>query len=249
MEKILTAEKLTKKFGSFTAVDAISFEVNKGEIFGFLGANGAGKTTAMKMLIGLSVPTSGDAKVAGFDVYTQTEKIKKNIGYMSQRFSLYEDLTVKENIAFYAGIYGLSTKEIKEKTKELVQKLALEPVQNSLIKSLPLGWKQKLAFSVAIIHDPEIVFMDEPTAGVDPLTRRQFWDMIYEAAHNEITIFVTTHYMDEAEYCDRVSIMVDGKIEALDSPGKLKEKFDAKTMDEVFYKLARKVVKPGNSQK
>jgi ABC-2 type transport system ATP-binding protein len=246
---VIFTEKLTKKFGSFTAVDAISFSVNKAEIFGFLGANGAGKTTAIKMLTGLSAPTSGEANVAGFDVYKQTEKIKKNIGYMSQRFSLYEDLTVKENIGFYAGIYGLSNSEIKEKTASLIQQLELQSVEKSLIKSLPLGWRQKLAFSIAIIHDPKIVFLDEPTSGVDPITRRQFWNMIYEAAYNGITVFVTTHYMDEAEYCDRVSIMVDGKIEALDSPKKLKEKFEAKTMDEVFYKLARKTSKPDNSQK
>lgn len=235
----IKAEQITKIFGDFTAVDHISFEVSKGEIFGFLGANGAGKTTAMRMFCGLSIPSSGNATVAGFDVYKNTEEIKKNIGYMSQKFSLYENLTILENLEFFGGIYGLSNKQIKEKSAELVAKLGLEKEKNKLVSELPLGWKQKLAFSVAIFHEPEIVFLDEPTGGVDPVTRRQFWDLIYEASENGITIFVTTHYMDEAEYCNRVSIMVDGKIEALDSPTNLKKQFNAKNMDEVFYQLAR----------
>lgn len=235
----IKAEQITKIFGDFTAVDHISFEVSKGEIFGFLGANGAGKTTAMRMFCGLSIPTSGNATVAGFDVYKNTEDIKKNIGYMSQKFSLYENLTILENLEFFGGIYGLSNKQIKEKSAELVEKLGLEKEKNKLVSELPLGWKQKLAFSVAIFHEPEIVFLDEPTGGVDPVTRRQFWDLIYEASENGITIFVTTHYMDEAEYCNRVSIMVDGKIEALDTPNNLKKQFEAKNMDEVFYQLAR----------
>ena len=239
-DKVITADKLTKRFGDFTAVDVISFEVRKGEIFGFLGANGAGKTTAMRMLCGLSLPTSGKATVAGFDVYKETEKIKKNIGYMSQKFSLYEDLTIRENIRFYAGIYGMSDAFIKEKTLSLLKQLHMEKEANVLVGSLPLGWKQKLAFSVAIFHEPSIVFLDEPTAGVDPVTRREFWIMIYQAAANGITVFVTTHYMDEAEYCNRVSIMVDGRIEALDTPANLKKNFNAHSMDEVFLKLARK---------
>ena len=235
----IKAEQITKVFGDFTAVDHISFEVSKGEIFGFLGANGAGKTTAMRMFCGLSIPSSGKATVAGFDVYKNTEDIKKNIGYMSQKFSLYENLTILENLEFFGGIYGLSNKQIKEKSAELVAKLGLEKEKNKLVSELPLGWKQKLAFSVAIFHEPEIVFLDEPTGGVDPVTRRQFWDLIYEASENGITIFVTTHYMDEAEYCNRVSIMVDGKIEALGTPTNLKKQFEAKNMDEVFYQLAR----------
>ena len=235
----IKAEQITKTFGDFTAVDHISFEVSKGEIFGFLGANGAGKTTAMRMFCGLSIPSSGNATVAGFDVYKNTEDIKKNIGYMSQKFSLYENLTILENLEFFGGIYGLSNKQIKEKSAELIAKLGLEKEKNKLVSELPLGWKQKLAFSVAIFHEPEIVFLDEPTGGVDPVTRRQFWDLIYEASENGITIFVTTHYMDEAEYCNRVSIMVDGKIEALDTPTNLKKQFEAKNMDEVFYQLAR----------
>jgi ABC-2 type transport system ATP-binding protein len=238
-ENIIFAENLTKKFGNFTAVNSISFSVKKGEIYGFLGANGAGKTTAIRMLCGLSTPTSGKATVAGFDVFKQTENIKKNIGYMSQKFSLYEDLTVKENITFYGGIYGLSNQEIKEKTDYLIDILKIGDAKDKLIKSLPLGWKQKLAFSVSIIHNPKIVFLDEPTGGVDPLTRRQFWNMIYEAAAKGITVFVTTHYMDEAEYCNRVSIMSEGIIAALDTPGKLKEKYKVKTMHEVFVKIAR----------
>jgi len=242
-DKVITADQLTKKFGAFTAVDAISFNVLKGEIFGFLGANGAGKTTAMRMLSGLSLPTSGKASVAGFDVYKQNEKIKRNIGYMSQKFSLYEDLTVKENIRFYAGIYGKSDKFIKVKSIAILKQLHLEGEANKLVRSLPLGWKQKLAFSVAVFHEPQIVFLDEPTGGVDPVTRREFWSMICEAAESGITVFVTTHYMDEAEYCNRVSIMVDGRIEALDTPQQLKKTFNAASMDEVFLKLARKATR------
>jgi ABC-2 type transport system ATP-binding protein len=243
---VISVHDLTKRFGHFTAVDHISFEVKRGEIFGFLGANGAGKTTAMRMLCGLSKPTDGKATVAGFDVYTQTEQIKKNIGYMSQKFSLYEDLTVRENIRFYAGIYGKSDQFIKEKTEKVLHQLHLTNEANKLVGSLPLGWKQKLAFSVAIFHEPGIVFLDEPTGGVDPVTRREFWSMIYEAAAQGITIFVTTHYMDEAEYCGRISIMVDGKIEALDTPTKLKQQFQAKSMDEVFLRLARKAARSDN---
>ena len=242
----IKAEELTKRFGDFTAVSGISFEVQKGEIFGFLGANGAGKTTAMRMLCGLSMPTSGKATVAGFDVYKQNEQIKRNIGYMSQKFSLYEDLTIKENIRFYAGIYGKSDEFIKTKTASLLEQLHLQKEANKLVKSLPLGWKQKLAFSVAIFHEPEIVFLDEPTGGVDPVTRREFWGMIYKAAESGITVFVTTHYMDEAEYCNRVSIMVDGRIDALDTPEQLKKTFEARSMDEVFLKLARKAVRSGD---
>ena len=237
---IIEVSKLTKKFGSFTAVDHISFDVQKGEIFGFLGANGAGKTTAMRMLTGLSKPTSGKGIVAGFDINTQSEQIKENIGYMSQKFALYEDLKVWENIRLYAGIYGVPKKEIAPRTNELLQKLGFEKEKDTLVKSLPLGWKQKLAFSVAIFHEPKIVFLDEPTGGVDPAARRNFWEMIYEAADRGITVFVTTHYMDEAEYCNRVSIMVDGRIDALDTPNNLKKQFGAKSMDEVFHHLARK---------
>ena len=238
-EIVIKTNKLTKKFGDFIAANELTFEVFKGEIFGFLGANGAGKTTAMKMLIGISKPSSGNANIAGFDVYKDTENIKRSIGYMSQKFSLYEDLTVKENITLFGGIYGLSDNEIETKCNELLEKLNLQNDANKLVGSLPLGWKQKLAFSTAIFHTPKIVFLDEPTGGVDPITRRQFWDMIYESAHNGITVFVTTHYMDEAEYCDRVSIMVDGVIKALDSPAGLKKQFNAKSMDEVFLMLAR----------
>ena len=236
---VIKTEKLTKKFDSFTAVDQISFEVSKGEIFGFLGANGAGKTTAMRMLCGLSTPSSGTATVAGFDVYKQTESIKKNIGYMSQKFSLYEDLTIMENIEFFGGIYGLSMKDIKVKREALINKLGLQDEAHKLVASLPLGWKQKLAFSVAVFHEPAIVFLDEPTGGVDPITRRQFWDLIYDAANLGITVFVTTHYMDEAEYCNRISIMVDGRIAALDTPSELKKQFNTHSMDDVFYQLAR----------
>ena len=237
---VIQADRLTKRFGNFTAVDQISFQVNKGEIFGFLGANGAGKTTAMRMLCGLSLPTSGTGRVAGFDVYKQNEKIKRNIGYMSQKFSLYEDLTVKENIRFYAGIYGKSDKFIKEKTEFILRQLHMENQADKLVKALPLGWRQKLAFSVAIFHEPQIVFLDEPTSGVDPITRREFWSMIYQATESGITVFVTTHYMDEAEYCNRVSIMVDGRIDALDTPSQLKKTYEASSMDQVFLQLARK---------
>lgn len=245
-EKSITVEKLTKRFGDFTAVDAISFEVSQGEIFGFLGANGAGKTTAMRMLCGLSMPTNGHAVVAGYDLYQQAEKIKQSIGYMSQKFSLYEDLTIRENIRFYGGIYGLTDKQIKTKTDSMLHQLRIEDQANTLVKSLPLGWRQKLAFSVAILHEPRIVFLDEPTGGVDTLTRREFWTMIYEAADRGTTVFVTTHYMDEAEYCDRVSIMVDGRIDALDTPANLKQQFNAPGMSEVFIQLARKAVRTGD---
>lgn len=237
---VITAHNLTKRFGTFVAVDAISFDVRKGEIFGFLGANGAGKTTAMRILCGLSLPTSGKATVAGFDVYKQTEAIKRRIGYMSQKFSLYEDLTVRENIEFYGGIYGLSNSRIREKTKELLGQLQMKEQSGALVKSLPLGWKQKLSFSIAIVHDPAIVFLDEPTGGVDPVMRKEFWGMIYAAADRGITVFVTTHYMDEAEYCNRLSIMVDGRIEAMDSPARLMLEHQATSMDEVFLHLARK---------
>ncbi|MET3028637.1 ABC transporter ATP-binding protein [Flavobacterium sp. UW10123] len=237
--KAIVCKDLTKQFGDFKAVDKISFEVSEGEIFGFLGANGAGKTTAMRILCGLSYPTSGEASVAGFDVYRQQEKIKKNIGYMSQKFSLYDNLTILENIEFFAGVYGVSRPEIKERSKDLILTLGLEKEAKKLVGGLPLGWKQKLAFSVAVFHRPKIVFLDEPTGGVDPITRRQFWEMIYQAAADGITVFVTTHYMDEAEYCDRISIMVDGRVAAIDSPTALKKRFNAVSMDEVFYELAR----------
>lgn len=239
-KKVIEVSDLTKKFGSFTAVDHISFNVEEGEIFGFLGANGAGKTTAMQMLCGISMPTAGEGTVAGYDIIKENELIKRNIGYMSQKFSLYEDLKVWENIRLFGGIYGLSGKEIALKTDILLKKLDFEKERNTLVKYLPMGWKQKLAFSVAIFHEPEIVFLDEPTGGVDPAMRRQFWEMIYDASDRGITVFVTTHYMDEAEYCNRVSIMVDGRIEALDSPSELRRQFKAETMDEVFRKLARK---------
>lgn len=239
-KKVIEVSNLTKKFGSFTAVDHISFEVNEGEIFGFLGANGAGKTTAMQMLCGISMPTAGKGNVAGYDIIKENELIKRNIGYMSQKFSLYEDLKVWENIRLFGGIYGLSEKKIAEKTNLLLKQLNFEQERNTLVKYLPLGWKQKLAFSVAIFHEPEIVFLDEPTGGVDPAMRRQFWEMIYDAADRGITVFVTTHYMDEAEYCNRVSIMVDGRIDALDSPAALRKQFSADSMDEVFRQLARK---------
>ncbi|MGI6313393.1 MAG: ABC transporter ATP-binding protein [Candidatus Cryptobacteroides sp.] len=236
---VISVRELTKKFGNFTAVERISFDVYQGEIFGFIGANGAGKTTAMRMLCGLSYPTSGRGTVAGFDVMSEGEKIKRHIGYMSQRFSLYNDLTVWENINLFAGIYGLSKNETDKRGTELLSKLKFSSERNTLVGSLPLGWKQKLAFSIATVHRPEIVFLDEPTGGVDPLTRRQFWEMIYEAAADGTTIFVTTHYMDEAEYCSRVAIMVDGRLDALDSPAKLKQEFRADSMDEVFRTLAR----------
>ena len=236
----IVAEGLTKQFGDFIATNHITFQVHRGEIFGFLGANGAGKTTAMRMLCGLSRPTDGHATVAGFDVYREAEMVKKNIGYMSQKFSLYDDLTVYENLRLFGGIYGMSSRAIKEETDRLLADLGFEKERNTMVGSLPLGWKQKLAFSLSIFHDPKIVFLDEPTGGVDPVTRRQFWELIYQAADHGITIFVTTHYMDEAEYCDRVSIMVDGKIEALDTPAELKRKFGVSTMYDVFLHLARK---------
>lgn len=237
--KVIFCKELTKQFGDFKAVDQISFDVKQGEIFGFLGANGAGKTTAMRILCGLSYPTSGTATVAGYDVYKEQELIKKNIGYMSQKFSLYDNLTILENIEFYAGVYGVSKADIKLRSEELIITLALEKQAKKQVGELPLGWKQKLAFSVAIFHRPKIVFLDEPTGGVDPVTRRQFWDMIYQAAEDGITVFVTTHYMDEAEYCNRISVMVDGRLEILDSPANLKQQFNANTMDDVFYQIVR----------
>ena len=240
---VITAQQLTKRFGNFTAVDHVSFEVKRGEIFGFLGANGAGKTTAMRMLCGLSKPTSGQGIVAGFDIATQPEQVKRHIGYMSQKFSLYEDLKVWENLRLFGGIYGLKDRDILRKSDEMLRELGFEAERNTLVKSLPLGWKQKLAFSVSIFHEPQVVFLDEPTGGVDPVTRRQFWELIYRAADRGITIFVTTHYMDEAEYCDRVSIMVDGQIVALDAPGNLRTHFRANTMDDVFQQLARKATR------
>jgi len=246
MDTVIKVENLTKRFGNFTAVDNISFEVKRGEIFGFLGANGAGKTTAMRMLCGLSIPTEGKGTVAGYDIFKQPELIKKSIGYMSQKFSMYEDLKVWENLELFGGIYGMNDKVIKQKTDELMIKLNFEDERDKLVKSLPLGFKQKLAFSVSIFHQPQVVFLDEPTGGVDPITRRRFWEMIYDATAQGITVFVTTHYMDEAEYCDRVSIMVDGRIEALDSPDNLKKQFNAKNMDEVFQQLARKAKRVDN---
>lgn len=236
---VIEVSGLTKKFGSFTAVDAISFEVQRGEIFGFLGANGAGKTTAMRMLCGLSYPTSGSGKVAGFDVMTEGEQIKRHIGYMSQRFSLYEDLTVRENMELFGGIYGMSRADIQSRSRQLLEEIDFTDHADDLVASLPLGWRQRLAFMVATMHRPEIVFLDEPTGGVDPITRRQFWDMIRKAAASGITMFVTTHYMDEAEYCDRISIMVDGHIKALDTPQNLMQQLKAKNMNEVFLKLCR----------
>ncbi len=236
---IIQVKDLTKQFGTFTAVDHISFEVKRGEIFGFLGANGAGKTTAMRMLCGLSYPTSGSGTVAGFDVVKEGEKIKRHIGYMSQRFSLYDDLTVMENMELFGGIYGVKSRELKDRATSLLQKLDFIEEKDTMVSALPLGWKQKLAFAVATLHNPEIVFLDEPTGGVDPITRRQFWEMIYQSASEGTTIFVTTHYMDEAEYCNRISMMVDGKIKALDTPANLKKAFNASSMDEVFRILAR----------
>ncbi len=243
-ELVIQTDKLTKRFGDFVAVDALSLSVSGGEIFGFLGANGAGKSTAIKMLTGLLAPTSGKATVAGFDLYTGAEGIKRNIGYMSQRFSLYDDLTVRENIRFFAGIYGLTNQAIKEKSRQLLESLKLVAVADARLASLPLGWKQKLAFSVAILHEPKIVFLDEPTGGVDPVTRRRFWDMIYEASGRGLTIFATTHYMDEAEYCDRLCIMVDGRVAALDRPEAMKQHYGAESMNEVFIHLAR----PGRTE-
>ncbi len=231
---------MVKKFGSFVANDHLTFQVRRGEVFGFLGANGAGKTTAIRILCGLSYPTSGEIEVAGYNVYREREKIKRTIGYMSQKFSLYEDLTVSENIRLYAGIYRLTRKQIRQREEQLLERLQLTHIRNRLIREIPLGWKQKLAFSVAIFHKPALVFLDEPTGGVDPITRRQFWEMIHDATEEGITVFVTTHYMDEAEYCHRVSIMVDGRIEALDTPAALKTEYESKNMNEVFLKLARK---------
>jgi ABC-2 type transport system ATP-binding protein len=244
--KVIEAVDLTKRFGSFTAVDQISFEVDKGEIFGFLGANGAGKTTAMRMLCGLSHPTEGHGKVAGFDIRKQSEQVKAHIGYMSQKFALYEDLKVWENLRLYGGIYGVPKKEIDSRIDASLRQLGILDEKNTMVKSLPLGWKQKLAFSTAIFHEPRIVFLDEPTGGVDPVARRQFWELIYDASDRGITIFVTTHYMDEAEYCNRVSIMVDGRIEALDSPKNLRKEFSADNMDQIFHQLARKATRGDN---
>lgn len=245
-DKAISAENLTKQFGTFTAVDSISFDVGRGEVFGFLGANGAGKTTAMRMLCGLSRPTSGSAMVAGFDINRESEKLKKNIGYMSQKFSLYEDLKVWENLRLFGGIYGMKDKEIAQRTDEMLGELGFESERETLVRELPVGWKQKLAFTVSVFHNPGVVFLDEPTGGVDPYTRRQFWQLIYKVADRGITVFVTTHYMDEAEYCDRVSIMVDGRIEALDTPSRLKENYAAGSMDEVFRQLARKALRSGD---
>lgn len=238
-EEVIVARDLRKSFGDFHAVDGISFEVKRGEIFGFLGANGAGKTTAMRMLTGLSKPTSGEGRVAGYDITREAEQVKKHIGYMSQRFSLYEDLRVWENLRLYGGIYGMSQRLIRERTEQLLTSLSFEARRDTLVRDLPLGWRQKLAFSVAVFHEPEVVFLDEPTGGVDPVTRRQFWELIYTASQRGITVFVTTHYMDEAEYCDRVSIMVDGRIDALDSPRALRETYGVTSMEEVFQRLAR----------
>ena len=243
---VIITETLTKQFGAFTAVDRISFTVGEGEIFGFLGANGAGKTTAMRMLCGLSRPTSGRGFVAGFDICKQAEEVKRHIGYMSQRFSLYEDLKVWENLRLFGGIYGMKDREITAKTESIWYELGFESERNTLVKALPLGWKQKLSFSVAVFHEPKVVFLDEPTGGVDPITRRRFWELIYQASARDITVFVTTHYMDEAEYCDRVSIMVDGKISVLDSPRNLKKQFGVLTMDEVFRRLAREATRKGD---
>ena len=240
-ERLLEVKDLHVSYGAINAIKGIDLYVNRGEVVTILGANGAGKTTAMKMLIGISNPTSGEANVAGFDVHSQADMVKKSIGYMSQKFSMYDDLTIKENITFFGGIYGLSRIQIKQKIAQLIEELELQEVANNLVGSLPLGWKQKLSFSVALLHEPKIVFLDEPTGGVDPITRRQFWEMIYTQAYKGTTIFVTTHYMDEAEYCDRVSIMVDGSIEALDTPKNLKQQFKVDSMNDVFLKLARNI--------
>lgn len=245
-ENVIYADNLTKRFGNFTAVDHITFSVRKGEIFGFLGANGAGKTTAMRMLCGLSQPTEGKGTVAGFDILCEPEKVKRNIGYMSQKFSLYEDLKVWENLRLYGGIYGMKDREISDRTEAVLSNIDMEAERNTMVRDLPLGWKQKLAFTVSTFHSPKIVFLDEPTGGVDPITRRRFWEQIYGAAADGITVFVTTHYMDEAEYCDRVSIMVDGKIKALDSPMALRDKFGVSDMDEVFRMLAREATRKGD---
>lgn len=239
LKYVIEVKSLTKKFGDFTAVDTISFNVEAGEIFGFLGANGAGKTTAMRMLCGLSFPTSGDAHVDGYDIRTQSEEVKRHIGYMSQKFSLYEDLTVFENLRLFSTIYGLSNKEIKQRTDDLFRELEMGNMRDTLVKDIPVGWKQKLAFCAATIHNPAVVFLDEPTGGVDPVTRRRFWELIYQASSKGMTVFVTTHYLDEAEYCNRVSIMVDGRIAALDTPQGLKEKYNATTMDQVFRIVAK----------
>jgi ABC-2 type transport system ATP-binding protein len=238
-ELAIQAKDLTRTFGAFTAVDHITFDVHAGEVFGFLGANGAGKTTAIRMLIGLLAPSAGSATVAGYDVARESEAVKRSIGYMSQRFSLYDDLTVAENIRLYGGIYGLDAAAIRERTRSMLARLGLEHAERDLVRDIPLGWKQKLAFSVALLHEPRIVFLDEPTSGVDPITRRQFWELIYEAAHAGTTVLVTTHYMDEAEYCDRISIMVAGRIDAMGTPAELKTQYDAKTIDDVFVRLAR----------
>ena len=238
-DKVISVRNLTKRFGSFTAVDHISFDVGKGEIFGFLGANGAGKTTAMRMLCGLSLPTDGDGQVAGCDIISQSEEIKKRIGYMSQKFSLYSGLTVEENVKLFSTIYGMSSSQIKESSASLFRDLGMEDMRRAYVKDIPVGWRQKLAFAVATIHKPEVVFLDEPTGGVDPVTRRKFWELIYKASSGGMTVFVTTHYLDEAEYCNRISIMVDGRISALDSPAALKEKYHVSTIDEVFRIVAQ----------
>lgn len=242
-DNAISVAGLTKRFGSFTAVDHITFDVGRGEIFGFLGANGAGKTTAMRMLCGLSVPTSGTGRVAGYDIISQPEGVKRHIGYMSQKFSLYGELTVKENLRLFSSIYGMSAARFREVSQRLVKDLEMSGMENTLVKDIPVGWKQKLAFVSATMHSPEVVFLDEPTGGVDPVTRRKFWELIYKASSEGMTVFVTTHYLDEAEYCNRVSIMVDGKISALDSPSALKEKYHASTMDEVFRTVAKDAVR------
>ena len=236
---IIRVSQMVKKFGDFVANDHLTFEVYEGEIFGFLGANGAGKTTAIRILCGLSFPTSGEIEVAGYNAYTEREKIKRNIGYMSQRFSLYEDLNIRENIRFYAGIYGVQESIIRQKTEELIEEMGLSDISNTLVRDIPLGWRQKVAFAVAVFHEPKIVFLDEPTGGVDPVTRRQFWEFIYRAAARDITVFVTTHYMDEAEYCQRLSIMAEGRIEAMDTPQNLKDRYGVTDMNDVFVKIAR----------
>jgi drug efflux transport system ATP-binding protein len=243
----IRARDLTRSFGSFTAVDHITFDVKPGEVFGFLGANGAGKTTAIRMLTGLLAPSSGEAKVAGYDVATQSESIKQNIGYMSQRFSLYDDLTVRENIRLYGGIYDLPSSDLRDRTARILDRLGLTRAQNEFVRAIPLGWKQKLAFSVALLHEPTVVFLDEPTSGVDPVTRRQFWELIYDAAHTGTTVLVTTHYMDEAEYCDRISIMVAGRIEAMGAPADLKKEASVASIDELFVRLARPAAESGSA--